>query len=202
MTSTSSTLLLSDRIHSSLQRLRSDTSYLGDPNVHSQLTWYRSVHADVNAEVDTGHTDAYLSGSEFESQIPPPPIATLSAIVILTDEDFWLSSDGFWEESTSRALSITDVTLTCTGADPRRHELRGHFNNVIANVIALVGRLRTNTHCKKHVRVMSAITLEPKIKFQHRLFEVSARHDGCTSTTLENRMLILGLAIFRNDSIL
>ena len=155
-----------DQITSVVHRLRAETFYLGDQNVTNRLAWFKTQYANI--VVDQSHSTKYADNEEH----PRPGHAILSAVVTLTAEDFWLSSDGYWEESVADAPSIADVVLSCTGAAPSQDYVRQQFTNVIANLNTLVGRMRTDTRCMRHVRVLSAVSLSPKIKFQHILFEV------------------------------
>jgi hypothetical protein len=98
--------------------------------------------------------------------------AMLSAIVVLTREDFWLSSDGDWEEPTSKAPMLADVKITCTGASPPHEDLCMEFATVIDNIDELIKRAYTSSYVMENFRVLSALTLDPKVLFRHQLFEV------------------------------
>ena len=146
-----------------VDRLRSNTFYLGDRNTSDRLSWFETQGTNVLIDESVKPSPS--------TTIDRLPLAVMSAIVVLTGEDFWLSSDGYWEESVVDAPSIADVTLSCTGAAPSLGYLDKHFVNVVRNLNTLIGRMRT-TCCKRHVQSLSAITLLPKVKFNHILFEV------------------------------
>jgi hypothetical protein len=111
-----------------------------------------------------------------EGDLPPTPIeplhTKLSAIVLLTYDDFNLSEDGYWDTPTPSAPSLADVILSCTGGMPNHDTLRSHFTNVINNIDILVSKTHKNQHFIQHIRPMSMIDLSPKVLFRHILFNV------------------------------
>jgi len=171
-------------ITSALQKLRSDTVYLGDPDAHARLEWIRSGNDNIAVKKGDDVNDQISSKHLSNHQQPGSP--TLSAIVLLTEEDFWLSSDGYWEDPTPSSPSFADVTISCTGAAPPPKDILADFGNVVENINVLVGRMRTRERNMKHVRVLSAITLSPKVKFQHNLFK--KRHLPSPETVGENEV--------------
>jgi hypothetical protein len=166
--------ILSTRFQQIRKRLRYKTFYLGDEDAHRHLTWLSTERGDVVVQKSSNIADRHGTSSSHNSILPDDVYpATLSAIVLLTEEDFHLSSDGYWKEPTHMAATLGDVILSCTGAAPNHEELSSDFGNVVANVNALIDRSRSKFNRIKSCFIESAMTLETKLKFCHFLFEVS-----------------------------
>ena len=108
----------------------------------------------------------------FRSPPEQPPAAFLSAIVQITHEDFWLSSDGGWDGPTFDHPTLADVNISSTGGFPRHEELDPDFITVIDNIDALIARAHTHSYSIRSFQTTSSLILDPKIKFSHRLFKV------------------------------
>ena len=177
---------IQQRIDKSRERLRTETVYLGENyhDVQKRLRWYVTTMGNVVIETAKAfgqHMGASMSTSPDGSFEPEP--AMLSAIVVLTREDFWLSSDGDWEEPTSKAPTLADVKITCTGAALPHEDLSTEFATVIDNIDELIKRAHTTSYVMEHFRVLSAMTLDPKVMFRHRIFEVHVPYLNCKITT-------------------
>ena len=170
---------LNDRVNTALATLRDQTFYLGDPDVYKKLTWCRAPEGRIVLEIPR----------QIERQDGDPPAtpvdpkhAKLSAIVLLTYDDFHLSEDGYWETPTSSAPTLADVILSCTGGMPKHDTLCTDFINVINNIDALISESHKRRHLIQNIRPISTINLSPKVQFRHILFTV--RHSSSTSVLL------------------
>jgi hypothetical protein len=147
---------------------------MGDNSTPNKLLWFHT-DSGSNIVIDKSKTTVNVrinaTASSDPGDVDPPP-ALLSAIVVLTHEDFRLSSDGYWKEPVDTAPALADVILSCTGAAPIHDTLHDDFNTVLRNISSLISRVHTPTHIKKSFVIDSAINLQPKISFNHSLFFV------------------------------
>jgi hypothetical protein len=167
--------LITMRIKRAVVRMQTLTFYLGDSGVHQRLAWHNTPDGNVlvvNDNIRSSRRTASSSSYVDEGGMSP---ATLSAIVYLSEEDFCLSSDGYWTEPTKSAPSITDIVLTCTGAAGDNNSLVPNFHHVVENIKVIIQKSQHKSHVVASPLMRSAIMLETKIKFSHRLFEVSIR---------------------------
>lgn len=161
--------LLDDRISSTLDALRKKTFYLGDTDVHKKLTWCNTPQGNIVLEIPK-----LIERNEGDP--PPAPVeprhAILSAIVLLTYDDFHLSEDDYWETPTPSAPTLADVVLTCTGGMPKQDTLCTSFIDVIENIDILISKTHKQRHLINNIRPMSTIDLSTKVLFRHVLFTV------------------------------
>jgi hypothetical protein len=146
--------------------MRDQSFYLGDPGAHRNLTWMATEYGDVVVKNYSSSPSNSTSGDHVVR------LAVLLAIVELTPEDFRLSSDGYWRESTYAAPALADVVLSCTGTAAFHEELTLDFLNVVHNIDMLINESRDFDHRISSCCLLSASTLETKVKFCHVLFQV------------------------------
>ena len=162
--------ILDDRIKSTLDALRKDTFYLGDTDTHKMLAWCNTPQGNTIV------MEIPILFERNEGDPPPPPVdprhATLSAIVLLTYDDFHLSEDDYWETLTPSAPTVADVVLSCTGGMPKHDTLCTDFINVIDNIDLLISKTHKRRHLTNGIRPMSTMDLSPKVLFRHVLFTV------------------------------
>ena len=108
------------RINNVIRRLRQKSFYMGDDSTPRKLLWQRSTSGS-NIVIDKLKSTVNIRinappGSDPGNVDSPP--AHLSAVVVLTHEDFRLSPDGYWKEPVDSAPSLADVIISCTGATP------------------------------------------------------------------------------------
>ena len=161
--------LLDDRINTTLTVLRDNTFYLGDADIHKKLTWCKTPQGNIVMEIPK-----LFERNEGDPPAPPvdPRHAKLSAIVLLTYDDFHLSEDDYWDTPTPSAPTLADVILSCTGGMPKHDTLCNDFFNVIENIDILVSTTHKRRHLIDNIRPMSTIDLSTKVQFRHILFSV------------------------------
>ena len=154
--------------------------YLGDENFEIDQVKWRRIGADnclvtkKSADaVDAAYTALNVTPEE-DTPIPEYDQAVLSAVVHISDDDFWMASCGHWRGPRPFCLKFSDVKLTCTGKSPLGTPFSRDFPNVLANLTA-VTNLSARFLNKKGLFVESERPPERKIKFRHVLFEVSIR---------------------------
>jgi hypothetical protein len=87
------------------------------------------------------HADDLYKSSVADGNSPDAtyiPNAILSIIVYITDEDFWLMSDGAWRGPSDYSSAFADIKLTCTGTGHPYPFLQEDFNAAIANTTTSV----------------------------------------------------------------
>ena len=154
--------------------------YLGDENLDIDRVIWRHIDTGnclvtktsanaVDAAYAALRRDATL---EEDSPIPEYDLAVLSAVVHISDEDFWLKPCGYWRGPRPFCQKFEDLKLTCTGKSPSGTPFSKDFPTVLANLTALTN-LSAEYSKKRGLFVENP--LERKIKFRHVLFEVSIR---------------------------
>jgi hypothetical protein len=64
-------------------------------------------------------------------------LAVLSAVVHISDDDFWMTPCGNWKGASQYCPNFSDLKLTCTGKSPSEMSFHEDFPAVIANLTAL-----------------------------------------------------------------
>ena len=164
------------RIKVARRRLRANTIYLGDDvvSVQKRLKWIENDDHDVVVERVDADENRPISYQAGQITIRRPSAVQLSAIVVLTHDDFWLSSDGGWTGPSKDAPSFFDVKISCTGGNPIQNDLHAEYINVLANIDALIQRNHIPTYAIDDCCTISSLSLERKLKFSHMLFQVRA----------------------------
>ncbi|KAM6492481.1 hypothetical protein JOM56_012205 [Amanita muscaria] len=116
---------LTEILQNAKQALLASGYYLGTPEEKwaEKVTWRRVGKAErlVTIEADATAAAAYKvfeeSGQEGKAPSPPEP-AMLSAVVHVSEDNYWLTSCGMWRGSSAVAQSLADVKPTCVGVAP------------------------------------------------------------------------------------
>jgi hypothetical protein len=174
----------SSRFDTTRDGLLNSGLYLGDENFEiDQVVWKRigfdnclvtKSSADAvdaaNAATDTTFTP------EEDSKLPFTPeydLAILSAVVHITNDDFFMTPCGYWRGPTQFCRNFSDIKLNCTGKSPSETPFRKDFPTLLANLTA-VADLSWRFTNKKGLFVERPPG-HRKIKFRHVLFEVTIR---------------------------
>jgi hypothetical protein len=142
-----------------------DCFYLGDTNLRQQVKWKRDGKAHkLVCSNPTLPTASQGSSSD---------IAVLTAVVLISPEDYWFTSDGMWRGGTTITPTLDKVKPTCTGGSPEDCSVfKDDFKVVIENLRWLQDQVVTHGFSEKRgLLVGSPVT--PRIKVRHVLFEVS-----------------------------
>jgi len=91
--------------------------------------------------VDAAHAAiATTKTAPGEDSIPTPEydLAVLSAVVHISDDDFWMSSCGNWKGASQYCPKFSDLKLTCMGKSPSEMPFREDFPIVLTNLTSVV----------------------------------------------------------------
>ncbi|KAM6499889.1 hypothetical protein JOM56_005397 [Amanita muscaria] len=168
---------LTEKLQNAREALLSDGYYLGtlEEKWSDKLTWVRIGKAErlVTVEEDAIASAAYKSFEESDqlgkTPTPPEPVM-LSAVIRVSEEDYWLTSCGMWRGTSPVAQTLADVKPTCVGVAPAHAVFAGDFRFVLDNLASLMDMSRTYDR-RKGVLIEGA---NPRVKFRHVLFEVRA----------------------------
>ena len=100
-------------------------------------------------------------------------VAALSAIVQITMEDFFLTSNGGYRRPNKFVKALAHIKPLCTGGLPEVEPFNADFTTAMANLCWLLNEASTEGFTVKH----GVVTDAGRIKVRHILFEVSP----CTS---------------------
>ena len=149
--------------------------YLGDENFEIDQVIWRHIGGDncLVTKTSADAVDAALNAAPEEDRpIPEYDLAVLSAVVLISDDEFWLTSCGHWRGPRPFCQKFEDLKLTCTGKSPSGTPFSNDFPTVLANLTA-VTNLSARFSRRRGLFVENP--LARKIKFRHVLFEVSIR---------------------------
>jgi hypothetical protein len=174
----------SERLRSLLQETRQqlveEGGYMGDRQLMTQNTvvWRRigrghclvtKEWAETTAEA---HTRIASQQTEEEENFEEgPDMATLSAVVKITTEDFWMMSCGMWKGPSEMTPSFQDIKLTCTGGIPDDEVFCADYKTVLDNARRLMTEVESNSFDGKRGFLITRGNTH-KLKFRHVLFEV------------------------------
>jgi len=96
---------------------------------------------------------------------------SLSLLVQLTEEDFWMMPDGYWRGGSAGARKFSDVKLTCTGAAIGEDPLAADFDNALHTLEYIMDSAKSTGATQEGV--IKATDQGPKLRFRHQLFQVS-----------------------------
>ena len=154
--------------------------YLGDKNFEIDKVVWKRIGND-NCLVTKKSADAVEAAhaareTTFEEDckfplIPEYDLAVLSAVVHITNDDYWMTSCGHWNGPHRFCPNFSDVKLTCTGESPSETPFSKDFPTFLANITA-VTKLSARFPNKKGLFVERPAS-DRKVKFRHVLFEVS-----------------------------
>jgi hypothetical protein len=114
-----------------------------------------------------------LSTSASPSPPPesPPDVAGLSAVVLISSDDFWMTADAGYRGPGRYVRNFASVKPTCSGGIPDVEPFKSDYSEVVDNVRWLLDTVSTQGfHLKRGF--VTGPTNAPRIKVQHVLFEV------------------------------
>lgn len=171
--------LLAEKLRNAREALISKSIYLGTRGAAAGLKWQRTGRAGredllVTAETAAAVDEAQAAHDAHPENTPSPDIspAILSAVVLITEDDFWMTSCGMWKGPTQATPTFADVKPTCTGAAPPHEVFAADFPITCENITAIMEMGRTAGFTEVKGIKVNAIGGAPKLKFRHVLFEV------------------------------
>jgi hypothetical protein len=115
---------------------------------------------------------AKASAADPSAPAPSPPeLATLSAIVYISDENFWFTSCAKWRGPTTVSPSFANIKPSFTGQAPADDPVRADFPEVISNIKGLMAMASTPGFTTKRGVLVGAAN-DPMLKIRHQVFEV------------------------------
>ena len=152
-------------------RLLTSGTYLANPQFRDNVEWIRNGKSHKLVK-KSSPTNSAATDADGDSTTPTlPEMAILSIIVVISSEDFWLTSDAGWKGVTKFSKSFADVKPSCTAERPTFEGLSEDFDTAIQNLKWLQDQIATHGfHTKKGLLVGNAGL--PQIKIRHVLFEV------------------------------
>ncbi|KAF9230627.1 hypothetical protein BU15DRAFT_83395 [Melanogaster broomeanus] len=138
--------------------------YLGDHDLINRVHWAPNGRKDsffVNEAVQS-HTSSSDDATE---------LATLSAVVRIMDNNFWLTSDAGWRAPTSITPHLHDAKATCVGVAPRSGPFRPDFFVAVQNATNLQQQVATQDFNLRYGFACTGEGESTQIKFRHVLFE-------------------------------
>lgn len=175
-TPVSASQFITEKMRNTRDALLTDGIYLGTADIANKVKWVRVDNGDILVTATTAdtmeHAQTDHAADPDENPLPDVPPAILSAVVLITEDDFWMTSCGMWKGSTSACPTFADVKPTCTGGAPNHEVFTNDFRTVCGNVTAIMEQGRTAGFSNiKGIKVNGADG-KTKLKFRHILFEV------------------------------
>ncbi|KIL54711.1 hypothetical protein M378DRAFT_18628 [Amanita muscaria Koide BX008] len=184
--------VLETRVNRIRKRLMASGGYLGDPNFRRNVHWVKLGNAHMvmpRVETDGGGlvpardaaasapvaedgNDAPSTSAEFTEteDVMEREVAILSAVVEISGDDFYLSSDGNFQGPNRFTAGLAQVKVSCCGGIPELEPFRSDFVEVKRNVDWMLSEAATRgVHLKKGFSVGTVDA--PKLKVRHALFE-------------------------------
>ncbi|KAI5989036.1 hypothetical protein EDD15DRAFT_2286047 [Pisolithus albus] len=147
--------------------------YLADDDVINNVRWIKQGHCDFLAVND--------SNNDTQREM-----AVLSAIVHISSNDYWLTSDGGYRKGSSITSRLCDVKPSCTVSEPSMPPVND-FANVIKNLRAIVMKCATPGYKqgKGFFFYDNSTTNPSRFKVRHKLFE-RLEHENAEKTVFES----------------
>ena len=138
---------LAEKLQNACQALITKGLYLGVSDLTGKLVWDRDGRAEHLVTVEAAEAAAashkvYASDPDAPEPVAPEA-AILSAVVKISEEDYWLTSCGMWKGPTEAAKSFADVKPTCMGQVPEHDIFADDFKTVLKNVTDIINMGRT-----------------------------------------------------------
>ncbi|KAI6100724.1 hypothetical protein EDD16DRAFT_1761229 [Pisolithus croceorrhizus] len=179
----SPTVPSSSHVLNACNRLMGSPSYLGLPSLSSDFHWLCEGRGHVLIHMPESPPDTVTTTSpptnsddgdpcDSSPNVPSTPVAvSLSAIIRINREDFWLTSDGGYQGPGAVWRDILDVKPSCTVSNPSIEPVTSDFVHMLRNLHLLTKRCVTpgfssgkSFFCADHQAVA-------RFKLRHRLFE-------------------------------
>ena len=176
ISSSASAGYIAEKLQNARQALIAKGLYLGTPDLTGKLAWDRDGKAERLVTVEAAETAAaahkiYAADPNAPEPTAPEP-AILSAVVKISEDDYWLTSCGMWKGPTEAAKLFADVKPTCMGQIPDHDVFADDFKIVLKNITEII-----NMGCTKGFKdrkgVLTGSKENHRLKFHHILFDVS-----------------------------
>lgn len=103
-------------------------------------------------------------------------MATLTAITRMDCNNFWMTSDAGYGRPSTVWKDLAEVKLSCVVCSPDLQPAKGDYDQVIANLQSLQGKIVTPGYQMGKVFFLAGKGVMKRFKVHHVLFEVSIRN--------------------------
>lgn len=160
-------LTLPQRLQAIRARLIESGVYLGHRSLRDNVAWVRDGKSNKLAMKSSIPSAEELAAASDSSLATPPPtpepeLATVAAVVLISDSDFYMVSDAGY-----RGPGKFD---TCTGGKPDIEPFVSDFGEVAENARWLMNSTATANFTQKQGFFVGTNS-DPRIKVRHILFE-------------------------------
>ncbi|KAF9232798.1 hypothetical protein BU15DRAFT_80809 [Melanogaster broomeanus] len=138
--------------------------YLGDQDLVHHVHWAPNGRKDslfINKPLQS-HTSSSDNATE---------LTTLSTVVRIMDNNFWLTSDVGWRAPTSITAHLHDAKATCVGVAPRSGPFHADFLIAAQNATNLQQQIATPDFNLRYGFACTGEGESTQFKFRHVLFE-------------------------------
>jgi len=161
MTSTSLVATSAARLIQTHQILKQSEFYLGGDQVLKKVKWVRDRRVDRLVVNDGASSDG-----SFE-------MASLSAIVRVDHNDFWMTPDAGYQKPSAVWKDLLDVKPSCVVSAPDLQPVKDEFQQVVANLQHLQDKMQTPGYEMGKAFFTGGHAQTQRFKVRHVLFEVS-----------------------------
>jgi hypothetical protein len=139
-----------------------NSAYLGDLSIHDKLVWDRQGCCDVLVLKSDALTvkqalQEHSIALEGDPEQPSPSLylpaetkpACLSAVIHISEDEYWLTSCGNWHGPNVAAQTLVDIKPTCVGGSPAMEPFATNFSNIISNAEWLLDQATTQGFTRK-----------------------------------------------------
>ena len=159
------------------QQLIESGTYLADPQLLDHVHWVPDGRRNVLV-----YNDELLGNDDADGGHVSGP-AVLSAVVRVSDQSFWLTSDGGWRGPTDFTPFLHQVKATCLGIMPNEDVGQFHWDwgAAVDNAQGLQSLIATPDFSVRLGFVGGGNDGTGHLRFRHILFEVSLLLSGWCS---------------------
>ena len=135
------------RMQNAREALLTGSVYLGEPGATNNVAWVRVGKGGrlVTKEVATEYkSSSDLSAADPDSfTLTNPDSAILSAVVLIPEENYWLTADANWKGPSTVAPKLSDAKASCTGQAPDNEIFLPDFATMLTNIQEIMEKGRT-----------------------------------------------------------
>lgn len=161
---------MKERMENLQKSLLESGTYLGAAKSLGQtstwLKWERVGNADYAVTEREARAGTAEETEEEDADAREPKPAILTAVVQISDDDYWLTACGMWKEPTDVTASLAEVKPSCMGIAPKDETFGQDFPNVLKS-LQDIRDSKKSPGCEKQVGMLK----NDRIKFRHVLFE-------------------------------
>lgn len=173
-------LTLPQRLQAIRDRLVESGVYLGHRSLRDNVAWLKDGKSNKLVVKSSIPSPAELADAADSSLATPPPtpepeLATVAAVVLISDSDFYMVSDAGYRGPGKFDTKFADVKATCTGGKPDIEPFVSDFSEVVENARWLMNGTATANFTQKQGFFVGTNN-DPKIKVRHVLFEPVRMH--------------------------